>query len=282
MRHQPLGLLVVALLCGLSSVLAHAYVTARADSGKPLLWKRTNCVAVRINATGSDDVTDNSDLEAIRRAMDSWREATSDCSFIRFEELPVSESAAEHYDLAGGNENTISWVESDWEHDPWVVALTVVAKKTTGEFIDADLILNGEHHTFSTTGAAGTRDIQSTVTHELGHMLGLDHTCLIDNDPPGQDHEGNPIPHCSAAPSSVLQTVMYPKGAPGDTTRRTLQADDVLGICSKYPLAKDPGVCRTPLPGGCHCDSLDDRPAPSLLFLLLVLLCVVRSRSTLY
>jgi matrixin len=77
---------------------------------------------------------------------------------------------------------------------------------------DADIEFNPTIQ-FSTTGSPGANqfDVQSTATHEIGHLLGLDH-------------------------SGLVHTVMFPFG---DTSlagvNRTLSTDDIIGIASLYP-----------------------------------------------
>ncbi|HZZ86095.1 MAG TPA: matrixin family metalloprotease [Anaeromyxobacteraceae bacterium] len=85
-------------------------------------------------------------------------------------------------------------------------------------------------------------DVQNTVTHELGHVLGLAH-------PP--DHP---------------EDTMAATAAPGETSKRVLAADDVEGICSVYPAPKPSGGCATA--GG----------QPALLALLLGALALRLSR----
>ncbi len=54
-------------------------------------------------------------------------------------------------------------------------------------------------------------DLQNTVTHEVGHFLGLAHN--------------------TADPAAT----MYPVAAPGEVSKRTLSPDDVAGVCAIYP-----------------------------------------------
>ncbi len=74
-----------------------------------------------------------------------------------------------------------------------------------GDIFDSDIILNPEY-SFSTTGVAGTHDLEAVLLHELGHSLSANHTGLLG--------------------ASMFQ---FP-------TQRFLTTDDLAFVNSTYPL----------------------------------------------
>ena len=165
-----------------------------------------------------------------------------------------------------------------------------------GRILDADIELNGAHGFFFTVnGSSKGTDVQNTVTHELGHLMGLDHPCDDGaRRPLPRDHLGQRLPSCdprSKLPVEMTRTTMFNFTEPGDTFMRTPEADDVAGVCSSYPLAQDPGQCiDVDLTPGCACSALGARPAgqgarvagvplmPVLAFAIPVMLLWLRRR----
>lgn len=96
-------------------------------------------------------------------------------------------------------------------------ATTTIAVTTTwyyrgsGEAVESD----GQYNTFytwSTSGAAGSMDVQNIGTHEIGHTFGLNH-------PKGP---------------GVGCLTMYAYANTGETAKRTLGDGDILGIRALY------------------------------------------------
>ncbi len=102
---------------------------------------------------------------------------------------------------------------------------TVVYDRRNGVIQDADIDLNDESF-FWTTNLDGVtvNDVENTLTHELGHFLGFAHV----TDP---------------------EATMFADSPEGETSKRTLEADDIDAVCTIYPAgALTPGA--DPVPTG--------------------------------
>ena len=141
-----------------------------------------------------------------------------------------------------------------WEHDAsGTIGLTTITYSTsTGEILDADIEFhgwdgnsppNGYYLTCASSPSCGNPpfgqanctsvDVGSIALHEAGHVVGLDHTCVY------------PAPYNACPTDSVMQPTI-----PSGSTRRTLVADDVTGICSIYPRGAATATCSSGGGGG--------------------------------
>jgi len=281
---------------------AEAYVrTTTIETGTAIRWMHTNCVYVRVNSTGSDDVKDGSDIAACRRAMDNWLNATKHCSYMHFSVLKETKTAEPAFDKCGANENTIYFEEENWGnsvkttskgYDRSALALTRISfiekegHDQDGRIVDADIEFNGVHFKFATNGDKKKADIENTLTHELGHLLGLDHPCAdaataAKNKTTPKDHTGKTIPSCTSKKLSktIEDCTMYNYADDGETKKRSPAADDISGVCAIYPLASNPGACRQSVldcsEGGCSVGRDAAVALPSSRWLLLPLLLLL-------
>jgi hypothetical protein len=272
-------LLAAALLGLLLPATARAYLRQVTSNGTPIAWK-SGCVFITPDAHGSKNLTPQQTFGEITNSTTNWTNVTGACSYMQFRvDSPTS-------GRKGGLDGTnlIIWLEDKWgrtgtngqftPYSPDAPALTTIffvddAKRAdNGTILDADTELNGVGFTFAIIADGGTStcstsncmmDVQNTLTHELGHMLGLDHTCWV-GDPTMRplDSNGQPVPLCGGAlPPAVTDATMYNFACCGETKKRTPEADDIAGICGIYPIAQDPHMCqRAQTSGGdagCSC-----------------------------
>ena len=119
---------------------------------------------------------------------------------------------------------------------PDALAVTSVwAGKTTGTIQGADIEVNAQNFVWAdleTHPAAGNQDLQNALTHEMGHLIGLDHNCYTPGSDPFRqtDNTGALVPLCPGAPADVQADTMYTKADSGDLSKRTLAPDDMQAI----------------------------------------------------
>jgi hypothetical protein len=137
-----------------------------------------------------------------------------------------------------------------------VASTSVFVRNGDGTIVDADIQLNALTVKWSVADLpppqTDQQDLQAALTHELGHLLGLQHPCWSGVGPRPADDRGQPVPDCYDAPAEIQRSVMFPSTTPGDVSKRNLDAEDRRAVCELYPLAAAPPACPAPPPaGGC-------------------------------
>jgi hypothetical protein len=237
---------------------AHAFVRSQTAGGVPFAWKKS-CAWMTAFPTDLPLMTRDEVSNAFAASAAAWSKqdpANGACSFLDLKFL-VAAAGATQPPAKNDGTNGVGLRRDTWCpqspncYDPAALALTsVFARTSTGEIIDADIEVNGVNFSWADvtrTAPTGTeQDLQNAVTHEMGHVIGLDHTCYFGSGPRPNDQNGVPIPDCAAASQAVMDTTMFPSANSLDTNKRTLAADDRMGLCASYPLAMDPMSCPAP------------------------------------
>jgi hypothetical protein len=137
-----------------------------------------------------------------------------------------------------------------------------------GEIVDADVEVNGVNFDISTDGKSEHSsggcfaDLGNTMTHELGHVLGLDHTCILSGQAASIDNDGNPVPRCDlTTDEDIREATMFAAQVCSETKKITLGNNDLEAVETIYPVAQDPRECAPPddLSSGCCSASGDAR-----------------------
>lgn len=151
-----------------------------------------------------------------------------------------------------GNDGTndVVFVSSGWSLGSGVLGVTFVYRDGSFNIVESDMFLNGQDFAWDDPTGAGCSsafDLQSTVTHEAGHALGLGHSSESD------DTCNTSLP---AYDPILCDATMYYSGGPCDTSTQTLECDDRAGIRFMYPLGGTPradwtteGFSATPAAG---------------------------------
>ena len=132
-------------------------------------------------SSGSPNIRANSDiLAAVKNSLQAW----SDVANIQFQ-LEISDKQSVSAAGAAGDGISLITIASTPENVLLFAkdAQTVSAKTRAffnrkGQITEADIVLN-PFQQFSTDGSYGTFDLQSVLTHEMGHFLGLRHSEVL-------------------------------------------------------------------------------------------------------
>ncbi|MFT7580663.1 MAG: hypothetical protein ACI9MR_002336 [Myxococcota bacterium] len=196
---------------------AHGFVIVETNQGALVRWD-LRCVGVWLQPETLAEIPPPVAEAALERAMASWNAV--DCAYVKLQ--GKGGTCFTEVGLASwpGPQNVVSWHDGPgaWPHSDPVVALTSITyDPSDGALVDADIEVNGAGFVFSDDvgGVANAYDLEQTLTHELGHLLGLDH-------------------------SPVREATMYVSSTAGEVKKRTLDDDDIEALCTNHAMRDAP------------------------------------------
>jgi hypothetical protein len=195
-------------LGGSAGVIAHERL--RVDDDTPLAWPNPAAVGIVISSAGSADLPDKSHETALRMAIQDWN-AVSGSDLTLVEDTSPAQQA--RTDWEADNIHLILFDEtneSGYFGGGGIVAITPVWYFLNGKIADADVLFNGAEFQFTTSGQPGRFDVGDVGAHELGHLLGLDH-------------------------SGWAGATMYPYVDPAVVLHRSLSLDELRGARDIFP-----------------------------------------------
>lgn len=244
------GLTLLALLLG--SAEAHAFCrsttcTGSCDrdldgckiEGKPLQWPGL-CVGFSLQKDGTANLPMDQVRPVIEASFVAWTDLAckGGPATIAFSELADVSCHKSEFNKDGANANVILFQDNQWRfhgEGDTLAKTTVTFDASTGDILDADLEINFAYNELTVGDDHIVYDLQSIVTHEIGHFIGIDHSPDID-------------------------ATMYAGYDEGATGLRTLEVDDLDAACAVYPPGRT-GECQPTPHGGLGDACGGDAPA---------------------
>jgi len=187
-RPNPI-LALLALLTFVVSSQPSSFDLPASSQERQIRWQVESIqIALSTSLTApSPAIKPESDvLGAVRRALASWSRAAN----VTFVEVASrAQSVSPTNDGDGVSLITVAATAENlalFEEGNTTARTRVFYDPDKGEINEADIVINpfpysgdGTALQFSTDGTPGTYDLESTLAHEIGHLLGLNHSQVI-------------------------------------------------------------------------------------------------------
>lgn len=172
---------LLAILAATVTLFAEPVISAGLVS--PIRWKGNSikiAISSSLTASNPNIKTGTNVRDVIGRSLAAWEAVSS----IRFVEISTDKSSVSPPGVSGDGISLITIAQTpenlglfqnDWQTTS---ARTRVFYNRKNEITEADIVLN-PYAQFSDDGTFGTFDLESTLTHEIGHLLGLSHSFSV-------------------------------------------------------------------------------------------------------
>jgi hypothetical protein len=228
MRRRATALFLLAtVILSAAAVRPYTLQFTDASNSAQVRWP-THAITIALSSSLSapqQNIKAGSDVVgALRRAFNRWREAAN----IRFQFVTSDLQSISAPGTRGDGVSLVTVAHTAENAAPFagpgvdMSGRTRIFSTVGGSIAEADIVLNPNQF-FSSDGTPGTYDLEATFTHEVGHLLGLEH-------------------------SAVLGATMQPRqGKNGiynlaSTSQRSLSEDDRAGVRSIYGARLGSGV----------------------------------------
>ena len=212
--------LTIALAVGVTTG-ADAYLKIGFFAGGRVVGIQWTQLPIRYSVTnrGTTGVTATQLQAALAESFDNWTSQPNIELSAQFQGLTTLEPDS-------SDNTTVIGFQSHPEEDRTLGSTRFKIDNATGAIIASDIFLNSIFQWSVAAGGETNRfDVESIMTHEVGHLLGLGHSAIGETQPR------------SGGGRTVIgkRAVMFPIAyGPGSIEDRTLEADDIAGITDIY------------------------------------------------
>ena len=184
----------------------------------PIAWP-SSCVSFSMQYSASKQIDLATATDVMEKAFAVWQDVSCGEGLgppaIHVDQHFGNASCTLHeYNQTDANANIVMFRDDRWPYEGSTNVLgltTVTYSRRTGAIFDVDMEINSTQRLSVEEPVPPTAyDLQSIVTHEAGHFLGLAH-------------------------STVLTATMWPQYTSGTQSFRMLDPDDIAGLCAVFP-----------------------------------------------
>ncbi|PYS92774.1 MAG: hypothetical protein DMF64_07920 [Acidobacteria bacterium] len=222
MSRTFISLLLAACLLGMS-LPARPYTNQYTSNSNLIRWSSntiTIAFSTSLSSPGANIKPGTDVVGTVRRALLRWSEAAN---------IQFVETSSAQQDVGQDGVNLITIADTPTNRNVFAnggenqARTRVFFDPNTGLISEADIVINPavggrSSYGFSTDGTDDTFDLEATFTHEIGHLLGLNHSGVIG---------------ATMQPRQGRNFNMSGINAPA-LTMRTLEDDDLAGIRALY------------------------------------------------
>ena len=222
-RVARLGVIAAAIAAAMVTIspALQAYLKLGVTAGNSVIgidW-RGRTIAYRVTNRDANGVTANQLQAAIARSFETWGQPEHVSLSTQFAGFTTLEPNSDD------GQNVLGF-QSRPDLDRTLGATNFQINNTTGALISADVFLNTNFQWSVASGGETSRfDVESIMTHEIGHLLGLGHSAI------GETRVNPGGGRTVLGKRAVMFPIAYGSGSIED---RTIEADDIAGITDIY------------------------------------------------